>query len=73
MPIEKRSHLKGAIIIGHCRGHDCIILIFCFEGFYDNHRRLSKNYFRYKKKMGCSESNEPKVRIYDCTPPGDDF
>ena len=25
------------------------------------------------KKMGCSESNEPKVRIYDCTPPGDDF
>ena len=46
MPIEKRSQLKGTIIISHCRGHDCIILIFCFEGFYDNHRRLlSKNYY----------------------------
>ena len=21
----------------------------------------------------CSKSDEPKIRIYDCTPPGDDF
>ena len=27
------------------------------------------------KKMGClcSKSDEPKIRIYDCTPAGDDF
>ena len=43
--LEKRDYLKGTIYIGHCRGHDCIIL-FVFEGFYDNHRRLlSKNYY----------------------------
>ena len=44
--LEKRDYLKGTIHIGHCRGHDCIILLFVFEGFYDNHRRLlSKNYY----------------------------
>ena len=27
------------------------------------------------KKMGClfSENDEPKIKIFDCTPPGDDF
>ena len=45
IPIEKRSYLKGAISIGHCNGHECIILIFVFEVFYDNSSRLlSKNY-----------------------------
>ena len=39
MPTEKRSHLKGTISIGHCRRHNCVILISCFEGFYDNQRR----------------------------------
>ena len=45
--IKKISYLKGTISIGH----DCIILIFDFEGFYDNHRRLlSKNYYFRQKK-----------------------
>ena len=30
---EKRKYLKGEITIVHCRGHDCIILFFNFEGF----------------------------------------
>ena len=27
------------------------------------------------KKMGCicSKCDEPKIKIYDCTPPSDDF
>ena len=46
IPLEKSDYLKRTIHICHCRGHDCIILIFIFEGFYENHRRLlSKNYY----------------------------
>ena len=42
---EKKGYLKETISIGHCRVHGCIILIFDFEGFYENHRRLlSENY-----------------------------
>ena len=46
IPIDKRNYLKGTISIGHCRGHDCIKLVFIFDGFYDNHRRLlSENFY----------------------------
>ena len=46
MPTNKKSHVKGTISLCHCRGHDCIMLVFCFEGFYDTHvRLLSKNYY----------------------------
>ena len=46
IPLKKRDYLKGTIHIGHCRGHDCIVLISIFKGFYDNHRRLlSENYY----------------------------
>ena len=40
IPVDKREYLKGTISLGHCRGHNCIISVFCFDGFYDNHRRL---------------------------------
>lgn len=33
---HKSQQLKGEITIGHCKGHDCIILFFNFDGFYDN-------------------------------------
>lgn len=33
-------YLKGNIIINHCRGHSCIILLFDFKYFENNHRRL---------------------------------
>ena len=46
IPFEKRDYLKETIHIARCRGHDCIILLFTFKGFYDNHRLLPKNYFR---------------------------
>ena len=46
MPTDKKGHVKGTISLCHCRGHDCIMLVFCFEGFYDTHvRLLSKNYY----------------------------
>ena len=32
---EKLKYLKGDIVIGHCKGHDYIILFFHIEGFYD--------------------------------------
>ena len=43
---DKSKYLKGEIIIGKCKGHDCIILFFNFDGFCDNHTRLfSKNFY----------------------------
>ena len=46
IPHEKRDYVRGTIKIGHWRGHDCIILIFIFEGFYEDHSRLlSENYY----------------------------
>ena len=41
--------------------------------------KTTKDYYQkiitLDKKMGCacSKSDEPKIRIYDCTPPDDDF
>ena len=46
IPHETRDYVKGKINIGHCRGHNCVILIFIFEEFYEDHRRLlSENYY----------------------------
>ena len=46
IPHEKRDYVRGTIKIGHWRGHDCSILIFIFEGFYEDHSRLlSENYY----------------------------
>ena len=43
---DKKSHMKRTISLCHCRGHDYIMLVFCFEGFYDSHvRLLSKSYY----------------------------
>ena len=35
---DKSQHLKGKIRIEHRKCHDCIILFFDFDDFYDNHR-----------------------------------
>ena len=32
MPTYKKSHVKGTISLCYCRGHNCIMLVFCFEG-----------------------------------------
>ena len=37
---KRDKHLKSKIFIRHCRGHDCIILLFYFEGLCDSHVRL---------------------------------
>ena len=45
IPHETRDYVRGKINIGHRRGHNCIIL-FIFEEFYEEHRRLlSENYY----------------------------
>ena len=45
---DKSKYLKDEIVIGHCKGHDCIFLFFIFDGFYDIHKRLfpKKNFGR---------------------------
>ena len=46
MSVDKRSHVKGTISLCHCRGHDCIMLVLSFDGFYDMHVRLfPENYY----------------------------
>ena len=53
IPVDKREYLKGTISLGHCRGHNCIILVFYFDGFYDNHRQLFFKKILFQiKKMG---------------------
>ena len=43
---DKKLYNKGEIIISHCKGHNCIILFFDFDEFYENHRWLfHKNFF----------------------------
>ena len=34
---NKIKLLKGEIILTHCRGHDTIMIFFCFEGFHEQH------------------------------------
>ena len=46
MSLDKRSHVKGTISLCHCRGHDCTMLVFSFDDFYDTHVRLfPENYY----------------------------
>ena len=43
---SRDKYLEGKIIVRHSRGHDTIILLFNFKGFYDQHvRLLSENYY----------------------------
>ena len=43
---KRDKHLEGEIIIGHCRGHNTIILFFHIKGFSEQHvRLLSENYY----------------------------
>ena len=66
--------MSGEISLGHCRGHDCIKLVFYLDGFYDCHRHLSSKRIYFRKKIGCFFSNsEPKTKLFDLAPPGDDF
>ena len=30
---DKGKHLKGEIILTHCRGHDTILIFFCLKAF----------------------------------------
>ena len=42
---DKKKHLKGGIIFGHCKEHDTIIIFFHFKGVLNQHLRLlAKNY-----------------------------
>ena len=42
---NRKNLLNGEIILIHCRGHDTIIIFFCFEDFHEQHiRLLARNY-----------------------------
>ena len=48
------KYLKGDILILHCKGHDTIILLFDFDHFHTNHRRLlNRNFLCREKTMNC--------------------
>ena len=36
IPADKRKHFKEEISLVHYKGHNGIMLVFYFEGFYDN-------------------------------------
>ena len=40
LPEDKKKYVTGTISLCYCRGHDCIIAKFFFEGFYETDRRL---------------------------------
>ena len=44
---NKIKHLRGQISLVHCRGHD-FIMLFYFDGFYDNHRQLLSKMFYFR-------------------------
>ena len=40
LPEDKKKYLTGTISLCYCRGHDCIIGNFFFDGFYETDIRL---------------------------------
>ena len=40
LPQNKKKYLEGTIGLCHCRGHNCLIVRFYFDGFYETDRRL---------------------------------
>ena len=40
LPEGKKIYFQGTISLCHCRGHDCLIVHFCFDGFYEKDRGL---------------------------------
>ena len=45
LPEDKQKYINGSISICHCKGRDCIILIFYFERFYETDRSLYRGVF----------------------------
>ena len=41
-PIAKgqKTYVRGTISLCYCKGHDCILAVFPFDGFYETDRRL---------------------------------
>ena len=69
------------MIISHCKGHDCIILLFDFEHFEDNHLRLLStnvfcrniNFSRHKRVNIKVTDNIKKGKRFDCLRPKGEF
>ena len=46
LPKNKKKYLRGTISLCYCKGHDCIIAVFYFDGFYETNIGLYwKNYW----------------------------
>ena len=44
LPEGEKKYVNGSISLCHCRGHDCIIIVFYFDGFFEKRRRLFGEY-----------------------------
>ena len=44
LPEDKKKYVKCSISLCHCRGHDYIIIAFCFDKFFETRRRLFGDY-----------------------------
>ena len=40
LPDNKKMYVKGTISFCHCRGHNCLVVKFFIDGFYETDRRL---------------------------------
>ena len=66
--------MRGEIYLNHCRGQDCIMFIFFLMVFMIIIDDYYQKFFISDIKMGCFISrDEPKIKIFDLTPPGNDF
>ena len=61
---EKSKYLQGDIVIGHCKGQDCIILFFHFEGFYKTIDDCSQKTFTLDKKIMGSGMLTPSINFF---------
>ena len=44
LPEGKKKYVNGSISLCHCKGHDCIIIVVYFDGFFETNIRLFNDY-----------------------------
>ena len=44
LPEGKKKYVNGSISLCHCRGYNCIIIVFYLDGFFETRRCLFGEY-----------------------------
>ena len=44
LPEGKKRYVNGSVSLCHCRGHNCIIIVFYLDGFFETSRCLFGEY-----------------------------